>query len=127
MTNLTRSGFKLIEFNSYEIEFGLGLMKMLNLAPNPRQRKSRLIPRPSLVMPKGHHPSQISYRECSLGFEKKSFLADCDLMIESGLADSTSGSIDILKLIPPPKEVVHSEVRLEKIRLISYLIRRSEK
>ena len=42
-----------------------------------------------------------------------SFLADSDLMIESGLADSTSGSIDILKLIPPPKEVVHSEVRLE--------------
>ena len=32
-----------------------------------------------------------------------SFLADSDLMIESGLADSTSGSIDILKLIPPPK------------------------
>ena len=51
--------------------------------------------------------------ECSLGFEIKSFSADSDLMIESGLADSTSGSIDILKLIPPPKEVVHSEVRLE--------------
>ena len=50
ITNLTRSGFKLIEFNSYEIEFGLGLMKMLNLAPNPRQRKSRLIPRPSLLL-----------------------------------------------------------------------------
>ena len=32
-----------------------------------------------------------------------SFLADSDLMIESGLADSTSGSIDILKLIPPPQ------------------------
>ena len=48
ITNLTRSGFKLIEFNSYEIEFGLELMKMLNLAPNPCQRKSRLIPRPSL-------------------------------------------------------------------------------
>ena len=31
--------------------------------------------------------------------KKKSFLADSDLMIESGLADSTSGSIDILKLI----------------------------
>ena len=50
ITNLTRSGFKLIEFNNYEIEFGLGLMKMLNLAPNPRQRKSRLIPRPSLLL-----------------------------------------------------------------------------
>ena len=50
ITNLTRSGFKLIEFNNYEIEFGLGLMKMLNLAPNPRQRKSRLIPRPSLAI-----------------------------------------------------------------------------
>ena len=45
-----------------------------------------------------------AYRECSLGFEKKSFLADSDLMIESGLADSTSGSIDILKLIPPPPQ-----------------------
>ena len=41
----------------------------------------------------------VSYRECSLGFEKKSFLADSDLMIESGLADSTSGSIDILRLM----------------------------
>ena len=30
-------------------------------------------------------------------------VADSDLMIESGLADSTSGSIDILKLIPPPQ------------------------
>ena len=43
------------------------------------------------------------YRKCSLGFEKKSFLADSDLMIESGLADSTLGSIDILNLIPPKR------------------------
>ena len=50
ITNLTRSGFKLIEFNSYEIEFGLELMKMLKLAPNTRQRKSRLISRPSLLI-----------------------------------------------------------------------------
>ena len=32
-----------------------------------------------------------------------SFLTNSDLMIESGLADFTSGSIDILKLIPPPQ------------------------
>ena len=51
--------------------------------------------------------------ECSLGFEIKSFSADSDLMIESGIADSTSGLIAILKRIPPPKEVVHYEVRLE--------------
>ena len=36
-----------------------------------------------------------------MGFEKKSFLGDSDLTIESGLADFTSGSIDILNLAPP--------------------------
>ena len=52
----------------------------------------------------GEHIAPISstYRQCSLGFEKKSFLADSDLMIESGIADSTPGSFDILRLMPPP-------------------------
>ena len=37
-------------------------------------------------------------RQCSLGFEKKSFSADSDLIIKSGIADSMPGSFDILRL-----------------------------
>ena len=43
---------------------------------------------------RGGHPG--AYSECSLGFEKKSFSADSDLMIESGIYDSMAGSFDIL-------------------------------
>ena len=50
ITNVTRTGFKLIEFNSYKIELGLELMKMLKFAPNTRQRKDRLRSRPWLFM-----------------------------------------------------------------------------
>ena len=37
-----------------------------------------------------------AYRHCSLGFEKKSFSGDSDLIIKSGIADSMPGSYDIL-------------------------------
>ena len=51
--------------------------------------------------------------QCSLGFEKKSFSADSDLIIKSGIADSMPGSFDILAYYPPPlpNEVVHSDLR----------------
>ena len=43
-----------------------------------------------------HNHIHDAYIECSLGFEKKSFPADSDLMIKSGIADSIAGSFEMM-------------------------------
>ena len=44
----------------------------------------------------------IPYRGSSLDFEKKSFLADSDLAIKSGISDSNPRSFKVLINSPPP-------------------------
>ena len=45
---------------------------------------------------------KISYSDCSLLFEKRSFQDDSDLMIKSAISDSAPKSKDILAQPPPP-------------------------
>ena len=44
----------------------------------------------------------VTYKEYSLGFEIRSFLADSDIRIESLIADSALKSIAVFSTNPPP-------------------------